>query len=315
MKKIWVRQLIVKLKSKLNRTMMQFGHNTDDRNLIVYVNGNKYLSSLKDEFVVDIYNLTYGEIAKIIAYKYDEIEVFAGYKSTGVNKIFEGKILDVSMERESRETNVVHIICVSKLLGLYNSKLNLSLNSGVNMYAALDFILKRAGVQNSNISEEFKRQFITDTMSAKGTASSFLDVFTRNSTSFVVQADSSKGAIVSIWDMKRTDARVVNIRPENGLLIKGYPTLTSEGVRLTSLPIFNFMPGDTLVIDNRLIDTSISSVQEATQTQLGFYLDKNNQYLLVELNYNLSNADGEFEVRMKAKSKSMLMNVFGGAVR
>lgn len=315
MKKIWERQLIVKLKSKLNRTMMQFGHNTDDRNLIINVNGNKYLSSLKDEFVVDIFNLTYGEVAKIIAYQYDEIEVFAGYKSTGVHKIFEGKILDVSMDRESRETNIVHIICVSKLLGLYNSRLNLSLNSGVNMYAALDFILKRAGIQGSNVSEEFKRQFITDTMSAKGTASSFLDVFTKNSTSFAVQADSSKGAIVSIWDMKRTDARVVNIRPENGMLIKGYPTLTTDGVRLTSLPVFNFMPGDTLAIDNRLIDLSISTVQEATQTQLGFYLDKNNQYLLVELNYSLSNADGDFEVRMKTKSKSMLMNVLGGIQR
>lgn len=315
MKKIWERQLIVKLKSKMNKTMMQFGHNTDDRNLIINVNGNKYLSSLKDEFVVDIFNLTYGEIAKIIVYKYDEIEILAGYKSSGVHKIFEGKILDVSMDRESRETNVVHVICVSKLLGLYNSRLNLSLNSGVNMYAALDFILKRAGIQGSNISEEFKRQFITDTLSAKGTASSFLDVFTKNSTSFAVQADSSNGAIVSIWDMKRTDSRVVHIRPENGLLIRGYPTLTSDGVRLTALPIFNFMPGDTLVIDNRLIDISISTVQEATQTQLGFYLDKNNQYLLVELNYNLSNADGEFEVKMKAKAKSMLMNMFGGVVR
>lgn len=313
MKKVWERQLIVKLKSKMNKTMIQFGHNTDDSNLIINVNGNKYLSSLKDEFVVDVFNLTYGEIAKILVYKYDEIEVFAGYKSSGVHKIFEGKVLEVSMKRESRETNVVHIICVSKLLGLYNSRLNLSLNSGVNMYAALDFVLKRAGIQGSNISKEFKRQFITDTMSAKGTASSFLDVFTKNSTSFAVQVDSSMGSIVSIWDMKRTDSRIVHIQPENGMLIKGFPTLNSDGVRLTSLPVFNFMPGDTLAIDNRLIDISISSVQEATQTQLGFYLDKNNQYLLVEMNYNLSNADGEFEIRLLAKSKSMLMNVLGGA--
>src|SRR5690606_4765979 len=136
-----------------------------------------------------------------------------------------GKVLYISQERESRETTIAHVICVSKLVGLYKSKLNLTLNSGINMYAALDFVLKRGGVRDSNISEEFKRKFITDITSFKGTPSSILDMFSTNSSSYAVQVDASEGSIVSIWDMKRTDTRVIEITPESGLLINGYPTL------------------------------------------------------------------------------------------
>lgn len=312
MKKVWERVLVVKFMSKLNKTIMTFGDSTDNRNLVIEINGSKHLSSLKDEFVIDIFNLTYGEVSKLLVYKYDEVEIYAGYKSTGIHRIFSGKVLYISNEKESRETNIVHVICVSKLLGIYKSRLNLTLNSGINMYAALDFICRRAGVANSNISEEFKRKFVTDVLTAKGTVSSFLDSFTNESTSYTVQVDASQGALVSIWDLKRSDSRLVTIKPESGLLINGYPTLTTDGVQLQSLPIFNFMPGDTLLIDNRLIDMSVTSLRQATSAQLGIYLDKNSKYVLYEISYMLSNASGQFAITLKTKSKSLLMNVIGG---
>jgi len=309
--KVWKRKLIVKFKSSLSKKIMSFGEN-EKSNLLIEIKGSKYLSSLKDEFVIDIFNLTYAEIAKLISLKYDDIEIFAGYETIGIRKIFSGKVIYISNERESRETNIVHVICVSKLLGIYNSRLNLTLNSGINMYAALNFIIKRGGVKNSNVSEEFKRKFVTDVMSAKGKVSSILDTFTNNSNSYTVQADASQESIVSIWDLKRSDARIVEIKPENGMLINGFPTLTTDGVMLQSLPVFNFMPGDTLIIDNRLIDMSINSVSQATSSQLGTYLDKNNKYVLYQINYSLSNQDGDFKLILKSKAKSILMNIFGG---
>lgn len=311
MKIVWERVLIVKFKSALNKTVMEFGNNLDNRNLIIEISGHKYLSSLKDEFVIDIFNLTYSEVAKLLLYKYDQVEVFAGYKSSGVHKIFDGKILYISNERESRETSIVHIICVSKLLGLYNSKLNLTMNSGINMYAALDFICKRAGIPNSNISEEFKRQFLTSITNVKGSLASYLDTFTTNATTYGVQSDSSNGSIVSIWDLKRSDARLINIKLESGMIIKGYPTLTTDGIRFSSLPVFNYMPGDTLLLDNRLIDMSITNVEQATESQLGLYLDANNKYVIYELTYNLTNGGGAFDVKILSKSKSLLLNVIG----
>jgi hypothetical protein len=148
-------------------------------------------------------------------------------------------------------------------------------------------------------------------MNAKGTVGSVLDAFTTNAAEFAVQTDESQGAVVSIWDMKRTDKRIIEITPENGLLINGYPNLTTDGLIFTSLPVFNFMPGDTLVVDNRLIDLSVTSKQEATTAQLGIYLDANNQYMLYRANYKLNNASGSFEVELHAKSKTLLMNVIG----
>lgn len=308
---VWERVLVIKFKSVLNKKIMVFGNETDNRNLVIEIDGHKYLSSLKDEFVIDIYNLTYAEITKILVYKYDEVEIYAGYKSSGINRIFSGKVLHISNEKESRETNITHIICVSKLLGLYNSRLNLTLNSGINMYSALNYLLKQANVKDSNVSDEFKRKFITDVMSVNGTVSSVLDMFSTNSSSYAVQVDSSEGSIVSIWDMKNTETRVIEIKPERGLLINGYPTLTTDGVKCQCLPIFNFMPGDTLLIDNRLIDMSISTVKEATSTQLGVYLDDNNKYLLYQIDYKLSNAEGQFSLTLLSKSKKILMNIIG----
>lgn len=313
----WGRVLRVVFKSSKRKQVMEFNTEEESNSLILEVTGTKYLSPLKDEFVIDIYNLTYSEILKLIKGEFNEVDIYAGYQSSSVSRIFSGKVFYISNERESRETNIVHVICVNKLMGLYNSKMNLTLNSGINMYGAIDFIFRQAGVKDSNVSERFKRQFTNDIMNVKGTPSSFLEAFTNASTSYAAQVDASNGATFSLWDLKKSDRRVIEIMSSKGMIINGFPTLTTDGLRFDSLPVFNFMPGDSLLIDNRLIDMTISTLDEATRSNLSIYLDTSRsdgrgQYILYEINYKLSNAKGEFKLTLKSKSTQLLSNIIGG---
>lgn len=308
--KAWIRKLEVILTSTKIKKQMLFG--TDDKQqLNISVNGGKYLSTMKDNFVVKISNLTYYEIVQIIQGEYYNIEIKCGYRTSGSETIFKGYVLYVSNKLEDRKTNTVYIICASQLVGLYNSKrLNLTLNSGINLYSAISFICKRSGIRALNIDDAFKHRFITEITTINNTAGEYINNIIGNSSSFVGNSDTSGDNVVSIWDSSRKDARKITIREDNIILTGGYPTISSEGLTITLMPTFNFIPGDVIVIDNALIDLSITSKNEINSNP-GYFLDKSGEYMIYEIQYALSNRSDEFSIQILAKSKSLLSNITG----
>lgn len=296
---------------------IQYSTEDESRSLVIEVTGTKHLSLMKDEFVIDIYNLTYSEVLRLIKLKYDSVEIYAGYQTTSVSRIFKGKVFYISMGRESRETSITHIICVSEMVGVYNSKLNLSLNSGINMYAAVNYALRKSGVRDINLSEQLKRRYLQELDVHKGSSTNIIQDLLSSYSRFSSQADSSSNTSVSIWDLKRSDRRKIRINTKNGMVINGPPTLTTDGLRFESLPVLNYMPGDILLIDNSIILMTITSLQEAQTTNLGLYLSKMNEeglgeYLLYKIDYSLSNRDGDFKVTLLAKTASLLDGLLGG---
>lgn len=314
---IWQRVLRVVFTSTKVGKRVEYSNEDETQSLNIDVIGTKYLAPLRDEFIISIYNLNYAEIIRLINQEFNEVEIYAGYKSSSISRIFKGSIFYISNERESRETNIVHIICVNNLLNLYKSKLNLTLNSGINMYAAINYVMKQAGVRNSNISEDFKRLFLQDVETVKGTSSSIVNDLLKNDVRYAINVDESQGATVSFWDLRRSNKRVVNVDEKKGMIINGFPTLTSDGLRFTSLPVFNYMPGDILLIENRLIDMSVTSLSEAQSTYLGAQLgtseiEGKGEYLVFKLEYNLSNYGRRFDITLQTKSKALLSNIVGG---
>ena len=296
---------------------IQYSTEDESRSLVIEISGTKYLSLMKDEFVIDIYNLTYSEVLRLIKLKYDSVEIYAGYQTASVSRIFKGKVFYISMGRESRETSIAHIICVSEMVGVYNSKLNLSLNSGINMYAAVNYALRKSGVRDINLSEQLKRRYLQELDVHKGSSTNIIQDLLSSYSRFSSQVDSSSNASVSIWDLKRSDRRKIRINTKNGMVINGPPTLTTDGLRFESLPVLNYMPGDILLIDNSIILMTITSLQEAQTTNLGLYLSKMNEeglgeYLLYKIDYSLSNRDGDFKVTLLAKTASLLEGLLGG---
>ena len=154
--KAWMRVLRVTLTSRKLKKQMVFGNSqfTTGFDLAIDVSGYKYLSSLKDNCTVKLTNLTYNEVMQIIVGEFYDVKIEAGYRDSSVQTIFDGGVLYISNAREDATTNTVIILCASKLVARYSqSRINLTLNSGINMYSAIKFGLKRAGISEVTISE------------------------------------------------------------------------------------------------------------------------------------------------------------------
>lgn len=312
MKKAWMRNLTVILSN--GKQKLVFGENYLDGkvDLDIKVDGHKYMSSLKDNCSVKITNLTYYDVVRIIDGKFYDLEIKCGYKNIGSHTIFKGGILYISNSLGDRKSNTVIILGASNMVAKYGQqRLNLTLNSGINMYSAINFICKRAGIPNSNISTQFKKQFLNDVVNANSTIGSWLDSLTSSNSNIIVNSDNTTSGEFLIYDSSKSNARVITLTDKNIVLSGGYPQLTSDGLRLTILPTFGFMCGDVIKIDNSLID--ISSTSNSLQNiSKGYYLDEEGLYTIFEIDYSLSNRDSNFSYELTCRSRSLISNITGG---
>ena len=306
----WMRDIAVILTSKTLNKQMIFGQNWKQgkEDLDITINGAKYLSGLKDEFTIKIDNLTYNELLELIVGQYYDVEIKCGYRSSGIHTIFKGGVLYISNDIESRKTQSVIILCASKLVAKYGQqRLSLGLNSGINMYSAINFLMRRAGVKNSNVSEEFKNRIIRESEQVSSTINSFIENFTQ-ANNMLINSDSSYGNDVTIWSPYRTDARLYDLTSNVTILVGGYPQLTSDGLSMSVLPSFNFMAGDTIKIDNSIINLGVYSKSEVFSNK-GFYLDEDGKYMIFQLSYSLQNRGSQFSVRILAKSRGLMSKI------
>ena len=317
--KAWMRVLEVSLTSRLgeNRKTKQlvFGRNWEDGrdDLNIEVSCYKYMSSLKDVATIRISNLTYYEVVQIIQGKFYDVEIKAGYRSSGAQTIFSGGVLYISNSLDDNKTNTITILCASHLVAKFGqSRLNLTLNSGINTYSALRFILGRAGLPEShmNVSTQFKSQFLQDVVSVNDTAASWIDKFCSSNTNAITNSDSVTNSFVSLFDSNRSNARVIKLNSDTINLTGGYPQLTSDGLSLTVMPTFAFMCSDVIEIDNSVIQIPVSSNSEVMKNY-GYFLDKDGHYMIYEMKYQLQNRGSSFSLQMTCKTRSLISNFIG----
>ena len=312
MMKAWMRDLQVSFSSSLMKKKLVFGTQWKQgkEDLAISIEGTKYLSSMKDSFTIRISNLTYGELIQLIKGQYYDIEIKAGYRSKGAETIFKGAVIYMSYEKKSPTTNTVIVLAGSKLVAKYGqSRMNLGLHSGINMYSALKFVCKRAGVLNANIDQSFKNKVIRDVISVQGTAANWIDNFC-SSNNLIASSDSSYSNDMTIINPYKTNNRVIKLDSEKVVLVSGYPKLNSDGLSMTVLPTFNFMPADVIVIDNSIIDLSVSSASGKEFNKAAF-LDEDGKYLITQLDYSLDNREDSFNVNILAKARSLYSKVSG----
>lgn len=310
----WMRALTVTLTSTKLKKQFTFGanyvNNRPDLNIDVTV--NKYMSSLKDHAIVRIDNLTYNEITQIVMGEFFDIDIWTGYRNASINKIFSGGVFYISNQLNANKTHTAIIICTSKMVAKFGqSRLNLTLNSGINMYSAINFICRRAGMPNANISTQFKKQFLDEVMNVNDTATSWLDKLCSENTNFIQNADAITGQTFSIFDAAKSNSRVIKLTPGNILLTGGYPRLTTDGLKLTLLPSFAFMCGDVIQIDNSIIDISVTSKSEVSKNYAAYFSQKG-QYMIYEMNYHLCNRDSDFTLTLLCKNRDRISAYVGG---
>lgn len=318
----WMRQIEVHLTSiKKNERIIYGGVKPTQLN--ISVNGNKYISALKDNGSVTISNLTYAEIMKIILGEYYMIEIWAGYRTTGMQCFFKGYISYISDKIAERRDNQCYILFASRMVAQYSQKrMNLTLNSGVNLYAAYRYICMKQGIDSSQLDPNLKNKFISEVTSNYGTPATLIDQIAQNSNDLYVDTDSAfDGAgVFNISDLK--SKRWFKINPNTINFTKGNPTIDKDGLHISLLPTVAFKPGDIIQIPNYIIDASISDPNSVSSTFKSNYIDQGNtnkenvgssygNYMIIELNYNFQNRGSAFEINVKARSLNILRNITG----
>ena len=299
--KAWMRVLKVVLTSKKLNKRFEF-----EEPLSISVSGHKYMSTLKDTFTVKIDNLTYNEVTQIVMGQFYDVEIQCGYQKGNVNTIFNGGVLYISNKLNANKTNTIIILCTSKLVASYGqTRLNLTLNSGINLYSAINFICRRAGIPNSNVSTQFKKQFLTEIMTINDTPGTWIDKLCAKNTNFISSSDSITNQTFSIFDAAKSNARVIKLDANNIVLTGGYPRLTSDGLELTILPTFNFMCGDVIKIDNSIVDISVNSRDEISQNYAAYFSQKG-EYMIYEMNYTLQNRGQAFTLVLNCKNRDRI---------
>lgn len=312
--KAWMRILTVTFTSKSLKKSMIFGENykQDKPDVNIEVQGYKYMSTLKDACTIRITNLTYNEIIQLIQGQFYDVEVKAGYRTIGAQTIFKGGVLYISNSLGDRKSNTVIILCASNLVAKYGqSRLNLTLNSGINMYSALNFVCKRAGVPNSNISTQFKKQFLNDVMSVNNTAASWIDNLCSNNKNYIANTDGTTDSSFSIYDASKSNSRILKLNSKNVEIVGGSPQLTSDGLTFSLMPTLSLMCGDVVQIDNSIISIEVEN-QSEIKKNYGYYLDKEGMYTIFQIRYNLQNRGSAFSYNITAKSRSLISNIIGG---
>lgn len=318
----WMRQIEIRLTSIINGSRIIYG-GIKPTQLNISVSGRKKVSALEDNGTVTISNLTYAEINKIILGQYYDIEIWAGYRTTGMNCFFKGYVSYISDKIAERRDNTCYILFASKMVAQFSQKrMNLHLNSGINLYAAYRYICMKNGIGTTNLPDSLKNYFIQEVISNYNTPANLVEQMTANQSDLAIDTDPSMDGmgVFNIHDLK--NRRWFKINPNTINFTKGNPTIDQDGLHISLLPTVCFKPGDIIQIPNYIIDASISDAEAVKSTFKTNYIDPGNttkdnigssygNYMIIELDYDLQNRGSNFEINIKARSLNILKNITG----
>lgn len=304
----WMRVLHVTLISeKLNRSMTIGADKII--NPTISIDGHKYLSPLKDSCTIEISNLSYAEIVQIIDGQYFDAYVRCGYVDSMEMTIFKGGILYITNDTDEVHSNVVTILCASQVVAkLSQSRLNLSFNSGINLYSAIKFLCDTSGIKNGHIDDALRQTYLNDIISANDSVGGWLERLSTQFNGTYVNTAGGGGSDLSVMNVFKSNARVIKINEKTISLTNGKPKLSSDGLKITVMPTFEFNPGDVIQIDNANVNLSGFGPYENIEP----YLDKDGQYMIFEMNYKLENRGGAFSIELLCKARQMFTSYLNG---
>lgn len=311
-RKCWMRAIEVDLISKKTGKVMRFS--TDDPNqFTIDIVGYKCLSLLKDKGTVSIWNLEYDKLMQIILQEYYTIVIKAGYKSLGtLNTIFKGEVSFITQKIHSKHDVETYINFASSVVAKWSqSRMNFSINSGVNIYAALSYVFKLNGMgRNVNIDPALQKSVLQNVYSAYSTTNTVIDYLAVTGGNYNISGDESEGNVVNVTSLE--NKRRIKIDPNTISITKGNPTISSNGLKMTLIPTFNFMPGDIIIMDNSLIDASIRDADAVTSTFHTNYIDQNGMYMIRNIDFHFQNRGDTFELNITAWPLSYIDKIQGG---
>ena len=324
----WMRLLKIELTSTQMQETIVIGDNKQENerrynygivsstigdNLSIKVQGTKYPAINKDKGTLTIINLDYETILRIKLGQYYKIKIWCGYKSWNKEPflLYSGEISHMSTKIYSHHETETYIIFASTIVAKYSQKrMNLSLNSGLNVYAMMSYVLNTNGASKYHLDPKLKEKAINEYKALNGTLTTVLDSYTLTlGGEYSVACDGTEGTVIDVTSTK--GKRFIKLDPSAIPMKSGNPTVTSEGLRMELLPICNLKVGDILVIDPALINIAIENAESVTSTFNANYMDSNGCYMIIELGFSLENRGQNFGYQIKARALDILYNLTG----
>ena len=318
--KAWMRVLKVTLTSQLFPKAMVFGQNglEGKNDLEISVVIHKYMAALNDSCTIRISNLTYSEIVQIVDGKFFNVEVQCGYKNSPVVTVFKGGVVGLTNDISEQKKTTLVMLCTSELIARFSQqRINFSLNSQINTYSLLNYVTKRAGIASSNISTQFKKDIEERIQADTQTVGGWFESMVQQNPDWVVNADSSNNAILSIFNASRSDYRKIKITADQ-MLLRNYPTINNDGIEFSMFPSFGFMCGDTIELEKGIINIPLNaygdaeSMVSAVSKNFGYYLDEEGLYIIYEMTYQLENRGPSFALNMRCRSRTAFSKLVEG---
>lgn len=312
MYKSWIRNIKVILTSKINGQQKIFENGINE--FYIDINGSKYLALNKDKGTLTISNLPYDFLIELITFEYYIIEIFIGYgKDKEPERYLKGEVSYISQKVHTNHDVYTYITYASTYVARFSqSRINFNLNSGINLYAAIKYISDISGMgDNVKISPSLKNYFTSQVITNYAQAGTLIDQIAAMSNEyFELSTDESQDGFY-IDCTKLSDKRRIIIDPNIILIGKGNPTISSAGLKITFLPMFNFKPGDIIKIPNSLIDASISDAEDVTSTFNPNFISPTGEYMIREIKYHFQNRGQTFELNITAIAINLLKNIAG----
>jgi hypothetical protein len=320
LRKCWIRRIRVTLTSKKKSPNgkhyeLVLGDSGKD-DLSISITGTKNMAMLKDSGIVTIDNLGYDTIALIMAAQLYRIKIEIGYKSTdSMITVFKGEVAYISHKPHARGDSTTYISYASSFVAAWSqSRINFTARSGVNLYTMLNYMFIQNGISDKTyISPELKKVVLDNVYTSYNTPSNIItDIVGSSGGSFQLDTDSSlDGTVISVSTVK--EKRVIPIDLNTINIENGNPTVTSQGLTISVIPTFNFIPGDIIKIDNSFLDISsnTTTVSGAQSTFNQSYLDANGCYMIRQIEYTFQNRGDTFDETITATAVSIFSSVSG----
>ena len=260
----------------------------------------------------------------LIAGEFYHIEIWAGYKSLGsLQCFFKGYVSYISDKIAERRDHECYILFASRMVAQYSQKrMNFSLNSGINLYAAYRYICMKQGIGTTTLPESLKNYFLQEVETQYDSPASLIESLTANQNNLYIDTDSSSdgAGVFNVHDI--SNARVFKIDPSNIIFAKGNPTINKDGLSISLMPTVAYHPGDIIMIPNYYIDASIPDAEAVKSTFTTQYIDYGNtnkenigssygNYMIIECEYLFQNRGPSFEINIKARGLNIIKQITG----
>lgn len=315
-KTCWIRMIEVTLTSRITNQKLVFNNFDPKHQFNIDINGVKEVATNKDNGTLTITNLEYDTLMQIVLCEFYDIEIKVGYKSAGnLQTVVKAEVSFITQKIHSKHDVDTYITFASPMVAKFSqSRLNFSLNSGINIYGALNYICQLSGIgKNANIDQTLKLNFLKNVYQNYNTAATVFDDINKISGNYMISVDGSEdGSVINILNIANT--KRIKVDPNHMNISKGNPTVSSDGLKISLLPTRNYCPGEVLVIDNGLLDVSIQNASSVTSTFNTNYLDQNGQYMIIRVDYHFQNRGPAFEYNIQARALDIIkkMQISGG---